>query len=115
MLDNQKLPLLWDLDSEKLVAAVKEITLAASVWSEIYQGGLVEGQIRVYFGYRLENGMVVFTGEQVIELRIEAINSDRSLLFSILRAITDFGSFQIKLWPSCHASLLRVFVGVLWF
>ncbi len=71
MLDNQKLPLLWDFDPEKLVAAVKEITLAASVPVEIYQGGLVEGHIRVYFGYRLENGMVVFNGEQVIELQIK--------------------------------------------
>ncbi len=32
---------------------------------------LVEGQIRVDFGYRLENGMSVFNGEQVIELQIE--------------------------------------------
>jgi YVTN family beta-propeller protein len=71
MLDNQKLPQLWDGDPEKLVAAVKEITLAASVPVEIYQGGLVEGQIRIYFGYRLENGMVVFNGEQVIDLQIK--------------------------------------------
>jgi len=71
MLDNQKRPLLWDGDPDKLVAAIKDITLAASVPVEIYQGGLVDGQIRVYFGYRLENGMVVFNGEQVIDLRVE--------------------------------------------
>jgi len=70
MLDNQKLPLLWDGDPDKLVAAIKDITLAASVPVEIYQGGLVDGQIRVYFGYRLENGMVVFNGEQTINLLV---------------------------------------------
>jgi ribosomal protein L35AE/L33A len=71
MLDNQKRPLLWDLLPDKLVATVKDITLSASVPVEIYQGSVVEGQIRVFFGYRLENGMVVFNGEQVIDLRIE--------------------------------------------
>ena len=70
MLDNQKRPLLWDGDPDKLVAAIKDITLAASVPVEIYQGGLVDGQIRVYFGYRLENGMVVFNGEQTINLLV---------------------------------------------
>jgi len=71
MLDNQKRPLLWDFDLEKLVAAIEDITLAASVPVEIYQGGLVEGQIRVFFGYRLENGMVVFNGEQTINLPVQ--------------------------------------------
>ena len=70
MLDNQKRPLLWDFDLEKLVAAVSDITLAASVPVEIYQGGLVEGQLRIYFGYRLENGMIVFNGEQTINLPV---------------------------------------------
>jgi len=75
MLDNQKIPQLWDGDPEKLVAAIKDMTLAASVPVEIYQGGLVDGQIRVFFGYRLENGMVVFNGEQVIDLRVEKGNN----------------------------------------
>ncbi len=71
MLDNQKLPLLWDGDPQKLVAALSDTTLAAKMPVEIYQGGLIEGQIRVFFGYRLENGMVVFNSEQTINLRVQ--------------------------------------------
>jgi YVTN family beta-propeller protein len=71
MLDNQKRPLLWDLAPEKLVATVDDLTLTESVPVEIYHGPVVEGKIRVFFGYRLENGMVVFNGEQTINLQSE--------------------------------------------
>jgi len=71
MLDEQRQALLWDGDLTTLIAAEKDLTLAAIQPIDIYQGGLIEGYIVIFFGYRLENGLVVYNGEQTIDIWVE--------------------------------------------
>ncbi|HEC84631.1 MAG TPA: hypothetical protein ENI48_05245 [Thioploca sp.] len=70
MVDNQKQAKLWDGDPATLVAAKNDVTLAATQPIAIYQGELGDGNYLIYFGYRLENGTVVFNGEQTINVLV---------------------------------------------
>ncbi|EDN67848.1 hypothetical protein BGP_6025 [Beggiatoa sp. PS] len=37
----------------------------------IYQGPISYGYLQVFFGYRLEDGAIVFNGEQAIEIVVQ--------------------------------------------
>jgi hypothetical protein len=41
----------------------------------IYKGELPPGKIRVFFGYRLENGEIVFNGNQPIKVNVQTLPS----------------------------------------
>jgi hypothetical protein len=71
MVDTKPQALAWDGLPSTLKAAQKDVTLTSIYPIAIYQGGLGEGKYLIYFGYRLEDGMAVFNGEQAIEVRVE--------------------------------------------
>ena len=58
----------WDLNLEHLVAAQSAVTLAPTQEINLYTGLLERGQIRLFFGYQLSDGVIVFNGEQAVEL-----------------------------------------------
>jgi hypothetical protein len=51
-----------------LVAAQKAVTLMPTQEINLYTSLLASGQIQLFFGYQLPNGVIVFNGEQAIEL-----------------------------------------------
>jgi len=61
---------LWDSISDNLVA-VENVTLGTTQPIDIYNGLLPPGQLKNYFGYRLQNGLIVFNGEQSIKAMVE--------------------------------------------
>ncbi|BAP56423.1 hypothetical protein THII_2126 [Thioploca ingrica] len=68
MQDNQGQILPWDLNLAYLVAAQPAVTLMPTQEINLYTGFLGSGQIRLFFGYQLPDGVIVFNGEQAIEL-----------------------------------------------
>jgi 6-phosphogluconolactonase (cycloisomerase 2 family) len=68
MQDNQGQILPWDLNLAHLVAAQEAVTLTPTQEIYLYTGFLESGQIRLFFGYQLPDGVIVFNGEQAIEL-----------------------------------------------
>ncbi len=60
----------WDLNLAHLVAAQEQIRLASTQEINLYTGWLSLGQIQLFFGYRLADGLIVFNGEQAIQLVI---------------------------------------------
>jgi hypothetical protein len=70
MLDNQGQILPWNLNLASLVAAQPQVKLAPTQEINLYTGFLSLGQIQWFFGYRLLDGVIVFNGEQAIELVI---------------------------------------------
>ncbi|EDN66311.1 hypothetical protein BGP_0121 [Beggiatoa sp. PS] len=61
---------LWDSISSNLVA-VENVKLESTQPIDIYSGLLPPGQLKIYFGYRLQNGLIVFNGEQSIKAMVE--------------------------------------------
>jgi hypothetical protein len=61
----------WDGELDHLLAASDNITLTPTQTVKIYQGPISEGYLQVFFGYRLENGTIVFNGEQAIEIVVQ--------------------------------------------
>lgn len=62
----------WDGNLTSLVAAQQNIRLTSKQDINIYHGlPIVEGFLQLFFGYRLENGLILFNGEQPIEITIE--------------------------------------------
>ncbi|HEC84690.1 MAG TPA: hypothetical protein ENI48_05540 [Thioploca sp.] len=69
MVDNKQ-AVVWDGLPTTLKGAQKDVTLTPSYLVDIYQGALGDGNYLIYFGYRLENGMVVFNGERPIDVQV---------------------------------------------
>jgi uncharacterized repeat protein (TIGR01451 family) len=58
----------WDLNLAHLVAAQEQIRLAPTQKVSIYRDTLTSGRMQWFFGYRLADGVIVFNGEQAIEV-----------------------------------------------
>lgn len=69
--DNQGQIQPWDLNLAHLVAAQPQVKLAPTQSVEIYSGLLSRGNFAVFFGYRLEDGTLIFNGEQPIEIHVQ--------------------------------------------
>ncbi|BAP55803.1 hypothetical protein THII_1506 [Thioploca ingrica] len=76
MQDNQGQILPWDLNLAHLVAAQKAVTLMPTQVIDLYTGFLGSGQIRLFFGYQLPDGVIVFNGEQSVELVVKTLAED---------------------------------------
>ena len=78
MLDTQGKVWRWNRDIYSLVAVQEAITLPAMSVLEMYHGLLGgQGKLLIYFGYRLESGLIAFNGGQPIVIRIvEKIDSE---------------------------------------
>jgi len=76
MQDNQGQILPWDLNLAHLVAAQKAVTLTPTQEIYLYTGFLESGQIRLFFGYQLPDGVIVFNGEQAVELVVAELVGD---------------------------------------
>jgi hypothetical protein len=61
----------WDGEIDHLLAASDDITLTPTQMLNIYQGPISEGYLQVFFGYRLDNGTIVYNGEQAIEIIVK--------------------------------------------
>lgn len=62
----------WNLDVTQLIAYQSNIHLAANQAIEIYSGRFARGgQLKVFYGYRLADGTVVFNGAQAMKLTIQ--------------------------------------------
>jgi hypothetical protein len=61
----------WDGELNHLRAAFENITLIPTQTFNIYEGVIGAGHLQVFFGYRLENGTIVYNGEQAIEIVVQ--------------------------------------------
>lgn len=61
----------WDLKLAHLVAAQPQIQLAPTQQLEIYSGLLNPGYLAIFFGYRLDDGALIFNGEQPLEIQVQ--------------------------------------------
>jgi 6-phosphogluconolactonase (cycloisomerase 2 family) len=66
----------WNLNLAHLVAAQEAVTLTPSQEVSIYTGFLERGQIRLFFGYQLPDGVIVYNGEQAVELVVKDLAVD---------------------------------------
>jgi YVTN family beta-propeller protein len=72
MLDKQGQAMEWLVgDFDNLVAAKENVLLKSNQEIEIYHGFLSPLHLQIYFGYRLENELILFNGEQPIEVQVE--------------------------------------------
>ncbi|EDN71013.1 hypothetical protein BGP_2449 [Beggiatoa sp. PS] len=72
MLDNQGQAIEWLVgDFANLVAAKENVRLTSNQEIEIYHGFLSPLHLKIYFGYRLKEGIILFNGEQPIEVQME--------------------------------------------
>ncbi|OQW91800.1 MAG: hypothetical protein BWK78_03535 [Thiotrichaceae bacterium IS1] len=66
MLDDQGIPQLWDAKPETLLAFKHDVLLEPIQEIAMYKGYfLLPGYMRVYFGYRLQDGTLVRNGESI--------------------------------------------------
>jgi hypothetical protein len=71
MLDNLGVPKLWEGDMSKLEALKSGITLSEAFLVVLYEGQLtIGGRLRFFFGFRLDDGVIVFNAVQTINARI---------------------------------------------
>jgi hypothetical protein len=70
MLDNEKAVQLWDGVMENLASFEHISILPETRIVEIYEGPFVQkpAQVRIYFGYRLNDGVIVFNAEHSIKI-----------------------------------------------
>jgi hypothetical protein len=61
----------WDGELNHLRAAFQNITLQSTQLLNIYEGSIGAGYLQVFVGYRLENGTIVYNGEQAIEIVVQ--------------------------------------------
>ena len=66
----------WDLNLAHLVAAQTGVTLTPTQEINLYTGLLERGQISLFFGYQLLDGVIVFNGEQPLELVVKELAVD---------------------------------------
>lgn len=60
----------WDGSLSSLEPVEEGVNLTASERLEVYEGGLLPGEYKVYFGYLPEDGTLVY-GEEPLEIRVE--------------------------------------------
>ncbi len=71
MLSSNNVPLIWDGNLVNLVAFTRVNLLPKKLPVNMYGGKLGSpGLYQGYFGYRLDNGLIVFNGNQTINLRV---------------------------------------------
>ncbi|MDM8561687.1 hypothetical protein [Candidatus Parabeggiatoa sp. HSG14] len=68
MLDNQEQFQVWNGELITLIGSQENIVLSKTQTVEIYHGFIPPIQVKTYFGYRLESGLILFNGEQPIEV-----------------------------------------------
>jgi hypothetical protein len=62
----------WDGQMANLDSFKRNVTLSKDVLVKMYGGKFIaEGQLKIYFGYRLPEGMVVFNGDQTINVLVK--------------------------------------------
>ena len=72
MVDTECKILSWDGNLDTLVPVNLKVNLIAKHPINIYKGSLDAGELRIFFAYRLlENGLIVFNGEQAIDGSIQ--------------------------------------------
>jgi hypothetical protein len=75
VLDTNGKPQLWEGEIANLVAAYENVKLKSTHsvnFAEIYKGSLPVGELKIYFGYRLqENGLIIFNGELPIQVVVK--------------------------------------------
>jgi hypothetical protein len=64
MLDSNGVPVSWDGDMAHLMI-FKPVNLPKHQKVDIYSGILVPGNLKIYFGYRLPNGIVITNGTPI--------------------------------------------------
>jgi WD40 repeat protein len=116
MFDEKGQTLAWDGKLASLVAAYENVSLAEKQSVEILQGLLGEGNLALFFGYYLqESGLIVFNGEQGIQVRI---NQDNQAVPKPLKIwpivqeqqiITASSDGKIRLWDSNSGHRLAYF------
>ena len=71
MLDNKRRPLPWDGALSSLVAFQSRTALAPVVSVPIWNNPLdIVGEVQIYFGYRLNEGLIVSSQDEVIEIKL---------------------------------------------
>jgi hypothetical protein len=72
MLDDVGHYQLWDGNMASLTSFKQNVPLSKDLVVKMYDGKfVVDGQLKIYFGYRLEDGVVVFNGNQTINVLIK--------------------------------------------
>jgi YVTN family beta-propeller protein len=71
MLNTQDQIEVWDGNLATLMAVQEKVTLGPTQQIEIYHGLNPQVPLNIFFGYRLDNGLILFNGEQPIELKVE--------------------------------------------
>jgi hypothetical protein len=74
MRNAEKSWLLWDGDMKNLLSFQSVDRLKETHFIKLFTGDSLPnmpGKFQLYFGYRLENGIIIFNGEQQIEVEIE--------------------------------------------
>lgn len=71
MIDNKNLILVWDGNPVNLVPFIRVNQLPAKQFVNMYAGTLPAGQVQAYVGYRLDDGTIVYNGNQTIKARIK--------------------------------------------
>jgi hypothetical protein len=62
----------WDGNMASLTSFKQNVPLSKDLVVKMYDGKfVVDGQLKIYFGYRLEDGVVVFNGNQTINVLIK--------------------------------------------
>ena len=59
-----------------IVAAQEAVTLTPTQEVSIYTDFLESGQLRLFFGYQLPEGVIVYNGEQPVELVVKELVTD---------------------------------------
>jgi hypothetical protein len=74
MIDKDNNLISWDMNRNKLVAAIENVNLQKKQQVDLYPAKSVgigqNRELRIFFGYRLNNGTIVFNGEQPIRLTV---------------------------------------------
>ncbi|MDM8557525.1 Calx-beta domain-containing protein [Candidatus Parabeggiatoa sp. HSG14] len=107
MFDKKGQTLEWDGDLGSLVAARENISLLKTQSVEIHQGLSGKDHLAIFFGYYLQkSGLIVFNGEQGIQVRInqESEDSQKPLniwpIFNGNQILTASSNGKIRFWES---------------
>ncbi|EDN66174.1 hypothetical protein BGP_2699 [Beggiatoa sp. PS] len=71
MIDNRNAILVWDGNPASLVPFIRINQLPAKQFVNMYGGPLPAGQVQAYVGYRLDDGTIIYNGNQTINARIK--------------------------------------------
>ncbi|MCP4702201.1 MAG: hypothetical protein GY862_35880 [Gammaproteobacteria bacterium] len=104
---------LWEPEIATLAAAYPKVSLTAKLRVNIYSGPLPPGQIRIFFGYRLESGLLVFNGEEAIEITAAKEEWGHRIAFSPdgRQVLTAFAENEVRLWDADSGELFAALTG----